>query len=309
MRYVGYAVIVAAGALAHGSTPAFAVQTQPALAWSFYVRTTNAQTLYNLGYNQGVSDKNNNQSSEVVLDFGVQWSDNAHTELTGGSTLVTYAQVENMAEQFAVGYWAGTGSDTTTVLRLAVGTNNSTGYESTTLGSGWANVAVTIKNWLTSNGYEYYGQENIWGANDIEPSWGGTSSQTNAENWANGYSSNGSSLYVDYGSADGCPSTGYGGCNNGWSQYGEYYVSWGASAAYGLPEIYYSVNASQWTWISTYAKNYRGGAIWFQGPLDDHFLDGNSLTPSGAWTTFWSDMNAAGDNPGMVYSCEIHIAS
>ncbi len=309
LRYAACGVIVATGVIAHGPTPVYAAPPKPATAASYYVRTTNNLTLYNLGYAQGQSDHANWTNSEVVLDFGVQWSDNNQVELTGcNCILIPYSTVQTLAEQFAIGYWAGvTLSDTTTVLRLGIGTNNSTPWEGSTLGSGWANVAVTVQNWLISNGYENHNQEDIWGANDLEPGFGGTNSQANAKSWADGYSSNGSSRYLDFGSADGCPP--YGPCNNGWSQDGEYYVSWKSPAAYPLPEIYCCGQDLQWASISAYARNTYGVTMKFQGPLDDYPIDHNTATATTAWNAFWSALTNAGDYATMIYSCEINIAT
>src|SRR6266851_1680882 len=103
MRYAACVVIVATGVIAHGATPALAAQAKPATAASYYVHTTNSDTLYTLGKTQGQNDAANNANSEVLLDFGVQWSDNNQVELTGcNCILISYSQVENMAEQFAV---------------------------------------------------------------------------------------------------------------------------------------------------------------------------------------------------------------
>jgi hypothetical protein len=43
-------------------------------------------------------------------------------------------------------------------------------------------------------------------------------------------------MYLDYGSADGCST----GCSNKWKPAQVAYVSWGATVAQGLPEIYVS---------------------------------------------------------------------
>ena len=109
------------------------------------------------------------------------------------------------------------------------------------MGSGWAGVVVAVQSWLTNHSYETTQQEDIVGANDIEPAatFSGTGSQPKAINWANGFTSHGGAVYVNYGSADGCPP--YGSCVNGWTQAGTYQVSWGIRAAYVLPEIYYAV--------------------------------------------------------------------
>lgn len=312
IRYAALAIIIVCGALAHGGTRAYAVQTQPTTAWSFYVWTANANTIATLGCNQGHADAASGQNSEVILDFGVQWSDNSKTLTTNGLYL-SIAQIENMAEQFVYQYYVCTGSDTTTTVKLGIGTNNSTSYESSSMGSGWAQVVVDVQNWLPPNCCST--QYIVVGANDIEgsASFSGTNSMPRALNWANGFNSHGGAVYVNYGSADGCPP--YGSCNNGWTQDGVYQVSWGIAAAYVLPEIYYSViysgdthggQPAQWAQISVYGRNTYGGSIVFEGPLDEYDLASNTLTPAQAWTNFWNALNNAGVAANMSYSAEIH---
>jgi len=314
IRYAALGIIVIAGSLAHGGTRADAVQAQPATAASFYVETSNPKTIATLGCNQGHRDAATLQGSEVILDFGVQWSDNSRTTTINGINL-SIAQIENMVEQFAIQYYYCTGSDITTTVRLGIGTNNSTGAESSSMGSGWAGVVVAVQNWLTNNGYENTQQEAIVGANDIEAAarFSGTGSQPKAINWANGFTNHGGAVYVNYGSADGCPP--YGSCVNGWTQAGTYQVSWGIRAAYVLPEIYYAViysgdtkggQPSQWAQIAVYGHVHYGGYIQFDGPLDEHDLATSTLTSAQAWTDFWNALNKAGMDTYMGYSAEIH---
>lgn len=303
IRYAALAIIIVGGALAHGGSRAYAVQTQPVTAWSFYVWTSNPNTIATLGCNQGHADAASGQNSEVILDFGVQWSDNSKTLTTNGIYL-SIAQIENMAEQFATQYYICTGADTTTSVKLGIGTNNSTSYESSSMGSGWAQVAVDVKNWLVANCCST--QYIIVGANDIEPSasFSGTDSMPRALNWANGFNSHGGAVYVNYGSADGCPP--YGSCNNNWNQNGIYQVSWGIAAAYALPEIYYQTQANQWAQISVYARNSGLSMPTYEGPLDENDLDGNTFTSAQAWSAFWNALNSAGVTTYMSYSAQIH---
>lgn len=311
-RHAALATIVVAGALTHGESRAYAVQSQPATAWSFYVETSNPVTIGTLGCNQGHADAADGQNSEVILDFGVQWSDNSQT-LTKNNIYLSIAQVEGMAETFVDNYYTCTGADYYTRVNLAVGTNNSTGWESYSMGSGWAQVATDVKNWLAANCCT--SQYTIKGANDIEFSslFGGSNSMPKAINWANGFRDHGGVVYVNYGSADGCPP--YGSCLNGWTQAGAYTVSWGNVAAYALPEIYYlqpngqydnlGGNPKQWALISQYGLSH-GGTIQFDGPLDEHDLVGSSLDSPSAWTDFWNALSAAGVITTMSYSAQIH---
>ena len=316
-RYAALAILVIAGGLAHGESRAYAVSPQPVTAWSFYVRTSNVATIGTLGCNQGHADAASRQNSEVILDFGVQWSDNSKT-LTKNGIYLSIATVEQMAESFVDNYYTCTGADTTTIVKLGIGTNNSTGYESSSMGSGWAQVAVDVKNWLAANCCS--SQYNVVGANDIEAAaaFSGSGSQPRAINWGNGFNSHGGAVYVNYGSADGCPPyTTPPNCVNGWTQDGVWIVSWGIPAAYALPEIYYlkplgpgdtkGGQPAQWAQISLWGKNQHSGSmIIFEGPLDEHDLDGNTLDSPAAWTDFWNALSAAGVTTTMYYSAQIH---
>jgi hypothetical protein len=304
------AALVAASAVAISTPrPAFATPPQPATDFSYYVRTTNAQTLYNLGYNQGVFDANHgNIDSEVILDFGGQLSNNTGTLLTGTSISVSYATIETLAEQFARGYWYGTGTDLTSQLALSLGTNNSYYMVNTTGGSTWGNVVTTVANWASSNGYT--SQINIGGSNDMEPSW---NSQSNTISWVQGLNSTiGQHFFRNYGSADGCPQTSHtnGSCNNGWNQYGVWYVSWALGPLFPLPEIYVQAQTNQWVQIDLYGYYYQPyGPMRFVAPLDEYTLDTRTFTSAQAWNSLWNGLSSAGMDATMYKSCEIHVAS
>jgi hypothetical protein len=287
---------VPALALSQSLLAASAAQAQPPNNWSYYVRTANSQTLNTLGCNQGVSDKNDGSSSEVILDFGGQAYYNNGTYLTGSNAFVSYATIESLAETFANAYYACTGSDFTTVLKLGIGTNNSAYYVNSTGGSTWGSVVLAVYNWVHNNNLQ--SQVDIVGANDMEPSW---ASYSATSGWVSGYASSGAPIYLNYGSTDGCPQTTHnnGGCNNGWNQDDVWYVSWGAPPAYATPEIYYQSQANQWGQIKLWKP------MSFEGPLDEYDLNTGTFTSAQAWS-------ALGNAEGwlyMPYSLEIHIAS
>ena len=104
----------------------------------------------------------------------------------------------------------------------------------------------------------------------------------------NGDQGQGWALYYDFGSADGCPQSGSsdGPCNNGWHVSDVGYVSF-HGLALPLPEIYYSVNASQWTVVRKWWNGNRGGYV-FAGATA---TTGAGLTPGAAWNTL-SSLNA-----------------
>ena len=284
-------------------------QTKPRTDPSYYITTTDTNTAYNLGCSQGASDASVSPppNSLVVLDFGGQLADGSGTLLINGGP-ITNGQIEAVAEEFSYGYWYCTGNDLTSVLTLAIGTNNSYFDVSASGGATWAQVVGAVVAANRSNGYA--SQVVAEGANDIEPAWDTTA---HTEAWVNGYAANAPALYVDYGSADGCPTNSASDAtcykSNGWSQYDVWYVSWGAGPARALPEIYYSVNAGQWAMIGLYGAESRGsgGKIYFSGPLDQYPLWTTSNTSDQAWSQLWSALNGnSATAEGMPYSAEIH---
>lgn len=119
-------------------------------------------------------------------------------------------------------------------------------------------------------------------ASDMEPSWEGAAL---TKQLVNGDQGHGWALYYDYGSADGCPQSGSsdGPCNNGWHVSDVAYVSY-HGLALPLPEIYYSVNASQWTVVRKWWNGNQGG-YFFAGATA---TTGAGLTPGAAWNTLGS---------------------
>jgi hypothetical protein len=142
-----------------------------------------------------------------------------------------------------------------------------------------------------------YGAESADAASDIEPSWDG---QLISKQLVNGDGAQGFSLYYDYGSADGCPSSGSSGsCNNGWGVGDVAYVSY-SHLAVPLPEIYYTVNADQWTVIRRWWDNNNPYSLYFWGTTG---TPGVGLTPAAGWDA----LNAR--NPGRVFSELVCISS
>jgi hypothetical protein len=279
-----------------GITPALATPTKPITNWSFYILSTNTTTAYNLGCNQGNYDASHSDAdSEVFLDFGGQVS--GGTELING-IVISNSTVESISEQFAFGYWVCTGADTTSNLNLSVSTNNSID-EGTSQGETWAGIVNTVTNWVADNA----GQVSVWGGNDIEPGFGSASA---AIDWSNGFGDDTDTLYLNDGSADGCPP--FGSCNNGWTQHDVWYVAWGATPAVSSPQIYCSAQGSQWAALSLYGADDETGPILFQGPLDQYDLDTtDNYTSTGAWDDLVNDLDAHSATAWTPpYSLEIH---
>lgn len=291
-----------------GTPKAFAIQAKPLTDWSYYMTTSDTSTAYNWGCDQGTADASTSpvSNSEVVLDFGGQFSDGSGALMINGVG-ITNAQLEAATEAFAHGYWdcIGTNNSTST-MRLGIGTNNSYYDVSYAGGQSWVNDVAAIESYVKTQGWS--SQVVILGANDLEPGFGDAPSATS---WAQGFASVSGYMYINYGSADGCPqySTGNGTCNNGWDQYDVWYLSWGSPPALPAPEIYYYTQSRQWAMISLYGAQL-GGAnniVLMQGPWDEYDLDTTTLNQNQAWDALWTDLNnnsATAQN--MPYAFEIH---
>ncbi len=294
--FVMYLVAGLVGVLAPAA-PARAF-TMPPTDWSYYISTSDTVAAYNLGCNQGNADRTHgNINSEAVLDFGGQNSANTGSIRISDGVTMTYATIEAVAENFARGYWVCTGStDTRSTLFLELGTNNSAYWVNSTGGAAWANAVNVVKSYVAA----HLGQVVVQGANDIEPSW---DTYGDTLNWVTGYGTHTSQLYLNYGSADGCPTASHtnGSCNNGWNQYDVWYVSYGYAPAITAPEIYYYANANQWAQISQYGGAYQHNAASYIAPWDEYDLDHSTFTPQGAWNALTTAMGQA-----CPYSMEIH---
>jgi hypothetical protein len=104
----------------------------------------------------------------------------------------------------------------------------------------------------------------------MERSWATT---TKTRSWVDGYDSVNNRKLYDVGSADGCPQAGdgtvNGNCNNGWKQADILYVSWLASPAWPLPQIYTNSGsmAKQWRYIKLYGVVSLARTMNIQGSL------------------------------------------
>lgn len=283
------AIIVAV--LSAISSPGIAGAATPppsSTPYSYYAVDGSTSTAYTLGCNQGTSDKTSGNNSSTILDFFSQNSTGTGTyEDFTSAIFISNANIEAMAEQFALGYYVCTGTDTTTTNSLAIGTSNDGSGQNSTAGAAWAGVVNTVSAWVSTNNVH---QVAVLGGNDIE-SWGGTGTYSGTSSWISGYSSAAHSLYYDYGSADGCPGTTYnnGACSSSWNQYDYWNVSWGDVWGLAVPETYYNpvpsnpINTQQWSEISSYGSVYQGSKIYFTAPLTEHLRVSGTLTSSQAW--------------------------
>jgi hypothetical protein len=312
----------AAAGLGTAPSIASAAPTPPPASTSRYSGnlTGNQSTDYANFYDEGSAQGQAGLTTVVILDFAGQDSQSGQMGTTDWSGhFHPDAEIEAAVEGYVKGYYDAAsrlGPPFPAVL-IGIGTNNSLNEVSSAGGQDWAEVANTVAQWAASHFPPL--DFSIYGANDLEP---GFSQAADAEAWATGFSGAPSGQsYFDFGSADGCPTSGTGqgsngGCSNGWRQSDVYQVSWGVPAAFPLPDIYRTdgTHASQWEQISRYGhynQPYPTGydALDFYGAMTqyeacqqvdncNHGLpDATDNTPGAGWSQLYDAANCNGATP------------
>jgi hypothetical protein len=299
-RYFYFAAAVAAlcavPSLAHAA---------PAATTSRYMATTNRTTVYNEGCSMGSAGL----SGVVILDYGQPWtSGSTQGTYDYGSAFASISSIVNAAEGFLDGFYNCSGPSPQ--LRLAIGTSNYGSQVTTAAGQAWAGAVNQLSSYISSKGYG--SQEYARGAIDAEPGW--DTGFTATSNWIGGYNSGTSLPLYDYGSADDCPYSGFSGNCDGWGQHGLWYVSWGNTDGYPLPEIYQYSMAEQWYTESVYsATTQSNGKLDFLGTMTQYAACGcgsSTYTPSQGFNALQGLIN--GDSRtayNMSYSTDITWAN
>jgi hypothetical protein len=156
--------------------------------------------MYSKGYELGQRDLNltGTQSNIVILHFFQPKVVNGVYGASGHSRFMSASTIKEAVRQFARGYYMGTGSDTTSLVRILIGTtnDNSGGAVTYAHGQAWAQLVRDADAAIANSGYG--GQARARGAIDIEMSY---STYAAAKSWIDGYNSR----YV----ARWCPYNGY----------------------------------------------------------------------------------------------------
>ena len=281
----------------------FALLAQPALAGAaptpvqaWYMYGTTVSGLESAAYNHGCyfAQHHPGGSRLMTLDFGAARKLDAGTWGTVDFSGVRFSNSVILAglEAAANGHhncYAGTGS---TIVSYGNSNYHMSASGMSTSDAWYAGYyqsyrAQQLFNYQQASGYN---RQSAAAASDMEPAWDG---QLITKQLVNGDTAHGWALYYDYGSADGCPSSGSSGsCSNGWDVGDVAYVSY-KGAAVPLPEIYYTVNADQWTVVRRWWNTYSSGEYTFWGTTG---TSGVGLTPQGGWDALSSR------NSGLVLS-------
>ena len=267
------------------------------VAPSYYI--TNIATLYNLGYALGVHDRDTpgTQDNLVILDYGYPGVSGGvyGAKLTFDPTIfIPPTDVSNSAFQFARGYYAGTGSDTTSHVRLVIGVNSCCNENTLSFfrshGTAWGQAVNSVQAQIVS---PYSNQVDAVGGSDIEMSF--NDPYTTAQ-WFNYFMAANTCVPGSNSSVDGCfynfgtltisisGTTCATSETSPWRACDVWYVSWGAQKngkrfARPLPEIYvrynpsypqypWGQNATAWKDLSLFSANQMSaGKMYFVGTL------------------------------------------
>ncbi len=208
----------------------------------------------------------------IVLAFGQPYP----VALPGGGTtngvyyfaaeLATIAQVEIAARNFITGY--ANCSVPAVPITVALGVNNYRGATNFEHGKDWGAMVSRVAASVAAAPYSQ--TVNVVGAIDAEPGFYGPI-PTRA--WVDGYASMTTRPLINFGSCDGCPTSGAPVLNTviggGWTINDVWYVSGGNPIATALPEIYLNsgTNARQWKTVALSVKTWAAKNMRFVGVM------------------------------------------
>jgi hypothetical protein len=274
-------------------------QVTPApVSTSHYLRnlTGNLASDAALMRSMGAIDASHNPSGHsylVLLQIGGQDELDHGALLSATSRFVSYPGVVSAVNAYLDGY--ATRQLPYAPLTLAIGTNNDVDVSASS-GISWArNVVGPVVVYAAS----HHPGMVIAGANDMEPGFSATVSQTRS--WLAGYLSATGAQFVFNGSADGCSTAvAASSCNNGWTMGDLQWLSGGAapSRTISLPQIYNYAMPLQWKYISLTGVGRGLPRIYFGGPLTEYTAcvqagSCGSISNVSAWSSLWSAISSS----------------
>jgi hypothetical protein len=279
---------------ATASVPRAGASTPPNAPWSFYMKTTTRGAAETLGINQCKANNSHSRASYNDLDFG-KLVNNTGAQEDFSTQVLSQTTILSVTEWFVHGYALTATCSPSYRLNLSIGTNNYHDTLSKAKGIGFGKTIKRFYDWVKQ--YSLTSKVQVYGAIDAEGAWDPYSQVTA---WYSGYATAAGIAYIDDGAATGCPTYKtftHPTCKvkaptptYGWTM-GDYYnVSWRFGLAFLTPQIYFTGQATQWRWISTYGSSF-SGQIQPYGPM---------ITPGYlSASTAWNDLQAY--FPGIAY--------
>lgn len=176
-----------------GSAGVANAQSWPGKGYSYYVATTDTQTMYDKGLALGNMFDDGRQPTYMLsaLIFGqAQRNSNGAygaSAYGGSGGFASTTEIKNAVYEFARGWAVGIYPASETI-QIAVATTNNYNYPNMTHAqveehaTAWANMIDAIDNKINVNGFGHLAY--VAGGNDIEMSWGGYSRSTD---WVDAY--------------------------------------------------------------------------------------------------------------------------
>ena len=270
----------------------------PANTISLYESTTNASTMYNQGCSAA-----HGAPGLIILDWGqpVYLGNSTYGTYDFGGHDDTDTAILHAVANFAQGVWYCRTSST----NIAIGIGQSNYYSGNAIplttaawyadGQQWGILVNNLQSFITNNHYNVVGSN---GAGDLEVEW---ENFTLTSSLVNGYNSVTRHAYFDFGD----DSPGW------WSNSQVWYVAYGATDNFPLPEIYYNADTTyDWEPLDVWACRYEGGPIYFKGTMSEDVSGTNS--PAQAFIDMYnaeaSNSCTASYLPGMIFSTDIFHA-
>ncbi|MEU3018752.1 MULTISPECIES: hypothetical protein [unclassified Nocardiopsis] len=270
---------------AHATDHPGQATTYPGHTTSQYVPLTHATTHH--AHQAGCAQAKTNTPGVRILFFGTQEKDNRLRE-PGTSAATTTPRTHTdkaleYAHHWARGYTDCTTTNTPTHLALGINNKDDGGIDGTTAGRQWATLIDQARTTTTPH-------VTLTAAIDAEPSW---STPTWAHDWINAYTNATNTPLYAANSADGCPTTGNGTCNNGWTLKDVHLAAGGTHPTVAtIPQIYRTdaIQARQWANISHWGHTNTNDPLRFAAAMsqntacEQRTCNNTDNTPQQAWT-------------------------
>jgi hypothetical protein len=315
----GVLIVTVAVALIVGiarAIPAFALTNAPsAYAHSWYINASDATSMYNRGYNDGLHDNANCSNAFSIIDFGQVANESAAGyqgygtyDFASGYPFTSDSTILTAAEKYASGWYNATGSCPR--LHVELGTNNYNecpfgnqrgACSPSGAGAQWGQLVNDAQTYLVA--FRMSWQITAWAANDMETGYDCASKTQGFVDGFNGNNPSSAELH-DFGDAW---------IHSCWTDADVAYMAW-HGYDWPMPEIYSQAAADRWTGVrQAYFMNFQGVTTECTG--GDPLPTGNCLvnshyenSPNQAWNQLVNDLNGHGvGGSSMTYANNIQF--